>query len=161
MGRLNEAGERIRETVMNSLQQILIDPNMDQHEITRSALEDARVLIETAASMQNQAESDPFKLANTLLRSQIHFNEISKCSDVKIKGRRALIQALSMEASAIGIQFLFHLFKLPLIVSTVSGGSLVIAGILWLRYRWNKIQEELLHRTAEFHVKLKLSLLVS
>ena len=160
MGKLSETGERIRETVMTSLQQISNDLNMNQYEITRSALEDVKILLETATSMQQQVESDPFKLANTVLRLQINFDEVSKCSEVQSKGRRALFQAAGLEVGAVGTLPLLHFLEFPFILGTAGSGALVVAGILWLRYRWTRIQEELLHRTTEFHAKLKSSLLV-
>jgi hypothetical protein len=161
MGKLSETGERIRETVMNSLQQILNDLNMNQYEITRSALEDVKVLLETAASIQQQVESDPFRLANTVLRLHINFDEVSKCNEVQSNGRRALLQAAGLEVGAIGILPLLHFLELPFILGTAGGGAFMVAGILWLRYRWTRIQEELLYRTTEFHARLKSALLVS
>jgi hypothetical protein len=160
VGKLNETGERIRETVMNSLRQIAADSYMNQDDMTQSVLEDIKILIDTAASIQQQTESDPLKLANTVLRLQLNFDEISKCREVKHKGRQILIQTAGVEASAIGLGSLLHLLECSLALSTMGGGILAISGLVWLQYRWRKIQGDLLERTTEFKHKLKADLLV-
>ena len=158
IGRLNEAGSQIQEQARARLLAIAQDPDLSKHELTERVARDINTL--SSVLLTRQQPSDALGLSTAVSRMRLVFDDLSKCEDASRAARRVVWQTLLFESLGIGSAVFLGLSESHLALTAASSLGLCLAGFGWLRYRWKRIEEELVHRSIQFQAQLKSELSV-